>query len=88
MSWFKSNLLMLLAGATAVLAFLLKLSTARSARLKQKADHFRVQAHHAKTVIQKDTEAEVQSDILREEIADEIKRNEIPTAFDPNKLRD
>jgi len=73
MAWLKSNVLLVLSGLTAVLAFLLKLSVSRSAKLKQQSENFKARAHHAKVVMQKDAEAVREHDIRTEELASEVK---------------
>ena len=81
----KSNALLILSALAALLAFLLKLSTARSAKLKQQSEIYKAKAHHAKTVIKNDLEAEREYDVRTEELADDIREKRVSRELsDPN----
>jgi hypothetical protein len=82
----KTYLLLTLSGLATLLAFLLKLSTTRSRKLKQKAETFKVQAEHARNVMESDAEIDLEYDKRTKELADEVEQNGTSSELSsPNK---
>lgn len=77
--------LLILSGLVAVLAFLLKISGSRTKRYKEQSETFKAKAHHAKTVMKKDVEADREYDERTQELAKEIEDKKTSKELsDPN----
>lgn len=82
----KHYALLILSGLVAALAFLLQFVGARSKRLKYEAEAFKAKAHHAKTVMEKDKEIDLEYDKRTKELADDVEKNGTSDELrDPNK---
>ena len=70
----KSYALLILSVLAGLLAFLLKMSSSRSKRLKTQSEHYKAQAEKAKEVVKKDIEISTDADERTKKAAEEIER--------------